>query len=155
MASVTGEGTPEWHFLDEHFKELYRSEQQASTIIGIIGALAIGIACLGLLGLAAFVIAHRAKEISIRKVLGASVTGLAVKLSTGFLKWVAVAFLIATPLTWWLTNSWLRNFAYRISIQGWMFAAAAAIVVGIALLTVGVLAVRAAGANPVNNLRSE
>ena len=155
MASVTGEGTPEWHFLDEHFKELYRSEQQASTIIAIIGILAIGIACLGLFGLAAFVIVRRAKEISIRKVLGASVTGIAMQLSTGFLKWVAIAFVIATPITWWLTNSWLQNFAYRISIQGWMFAAAAAVVVGTALLTVGFLAIKAARANPVTNLRSE
>jgi putative ABC transport system permease protein len=155
MARVTGDKTPEWHFLDQHFKELYRSEQQASTIIGIIGALAIGIACLGLLGLAAFVIVHRAKEISIRKVLGASVTGLAMQLSTSFLKWVAVAFVIATPITWWLTNSWLQNFAYRISVSAWMFAAAAAVAIGTALLTVGVLAIRAASANPVNNLRSE
>jgi putative ABC transport system permease protein len=155
MASVTGEGTPEWRFLDEHFRELYRSERQASTIIGIIGALAIGIACLGLLGLAAFVIVHRAKEISIRKVLGASVTGLAMQLSASFLKWVAVAFVIATPITWWLTNSWLQNFAYRISVSGWMFVAAAVVAVGTALLTVGVLAIKAAMANPVNNLRSE
>jgi putative ABC transport system permease protein len=155
MASITGDGTPEWHFLDEHFRELYRSERQAGTIIGIIGGLAIGIACLGLLGLAAFVIVHRAKEISIRKVLGASVTGLAMQLSTSFLKWVAVALVIATPITWWLTNSWLRNFAYRISVSVWMFAAAAVVAVGTALLTVGVLAIKAAMANPVNNLRSE
>jgi putative ABC transport system permease protein len=155
MARVTGEGTPEWHFLDEHFKELNRSEQQASTIIGIIGALAIGIACLGLLGLAAFVIVHRAKEISIRKVLGASVTRLAMQLSTSFLKWVAVAFVIATPITWWLTNAWLQNFAYRISVSAWMFAAAAVVAVGTALLTVGVLAIKAAMANPINNLHSE
>jgi putative ABC transport system permease protein len=88
-------------------------------------------------------------------VLGASVTGIAMQLSTGFLKWVAIAFVIATPITWWLTNSWLQNFAYRISIQGWMFAAAAAVVVGTALLTVGFLAIKAARANPVTNLRSE
>jgi putative ABC transport system permease protein len=155
FATITGDKALEWQFLDDHFRELYRSEQQASTIIGIIGALAIGIACLGLLGLAAFVIVHRAKEISIRKVLGASAIGLAMQLSTSFLKWVVVAFVIATPITWWLTNSWLQNFAYRISVSGWMFALAAAIAVGTALLTVGVLAIRAATANPVKNLRSE
>ena len=155
LASVTGDKTPEWQFLDEHFKQLYRSEQQAGTIIGIIGGLAIGIACLGLFGLAAFVMVHRAKEISIRKVLGASVTGLAMQLSTTFLKWVAIAFVIAAPITWWLTNAWLQNFAYRIPVRGWMFAVAAAVALGTALLTVGVLALRAAGANPVNNLRNE
>lgn len=155
LASVTGDRTPEWQFLDEHFKQLYRSEQQAGTIIGIIGGLAIGIACLGLFGLAAFVMVHRAKEISIRKVLGASVTGLAMQLSTTFLKWVAIAFVIAAPITWWLTNAWLQNFAYRIPVRGWMFAVAAAVALGTALLTVGVLALRAAGANPVNNLRNE
>jgi putative ABC transport system permease protein len=155
LAVVTGKKAPDLQFLDDHFKELYRSEQQASTIIAIIGSLAIGIACLGLFGLAAFVIVQRAKEISIRKVLGATVTGITLRLSTSFLKWVAIAFVIATPISGWLTHKWLENFAYRITIQGWMFAAAAAVAVGTALLTVGVLAIRAAAANPINNLRSE
>jgi putative ABC transport system permease protein len=123
--------------------------------MAIIGSLAISIACLGLFGLAAFVIVHRAKEISIRKVLGASVTGITLQLTTAFLKWIAIAFVIATPVTWWLTNSWLRNFAYSIEVRSWMFAAGAVIAVGTALLTVGILALRAANANPVNNLRSE
>jgi putative ABC transport system permease protein len=155
LAAVTGNKAPDLQFLDDHFKEVYRSERQASTIIAIIGSLAIGIACLGLFGLAAFVIVHRAKEISIRKVLGASVFGLATQLSTAFLKWVAIAFVIATPITWWLTNSWLQNFAYRIPIHAWMFGVAAVIAVGTALLTVGILAIKAAMANPVTNLRSE
>ena len=155
IAAFTGDKTVNWQFLDEHFKELYRSEQQASTVIAIIGGLAIGIACLGLFGLAAFVIVHRAKEISIRKVLGASVIGIAMQISTVFLKWVAIAFVIATPITWWLTNAWLQNFAYRIPVRSWMFAAAAAVAIGTALLTVGILAIRAARANPVSNLRSE
>jgi putative ABC transport system permease protein len=155
LATFTGGNGPEWEFLDEHFRELYRTEEQAGTIIAIIGGLAIGVACLGLFGLAAFVILRRAKEISIRKVLGASVIRIAVKLSATFLKWVVIAFVIAAPVTWWLTNSWLQDFAYRIEVRSWMFAAGAAVAVGTALLTVGVLAIKAATANPVINLRSE
>jgi putative ABC transport system permease protein len=155
IAALTGNKAPDLQFLDDHFKEVYRSERQASTIVAIIGGLAIGIACLGLFGLSAFVIVQRAKEISIRKVLGATVTGITLQLSTSFLRWVAIAFVIATPIAWWLTNKWLESFAYRITIQGWMFALAAAVAVGTALLTVGVLAIRAAVANPINNLRSE
>jgi putative ABC transport system permease protein len=155
LAAVTGNKAPDLQFLDDHFKEVYRSERQAGTVIAIIGSLAIGIACLGLFGLAAFVIVQRAKEISIRKVLGATVAGIAMQLSTGFLKWVAIAVVIATPIAWWLTNKWLQNFAYRITIEGWMFAVSALIAVGTALLTVGVLAIRAAAVNPIVNLRNE
>ena len=155
LASFTGGQSPGWEFMDEHFRELYRTEEQAGTIIAIIGGLAIGIACLGLFGLAAFVIVRRAKEISIRKVLGASVVRIAVNLSASFLKWVVIAFVIAAPITWWFTNSWLQDFAYRIEVRSWMFAAAAVVAVGTALLTVGILAVKAAIANPVTNLRSE
>ena len=155
VSSFTGDENSEWQFMDDRFRELYRAEQQASTVIAVIGSLAIGIACLGLFGLAAFVIVHRSKEISIRKVLGASVAGIAMQLSTGFIKWIAIAFVIAAPVTWWLTNTWLLNFAYRIEVRGWMFAVAAAVIVGTGLLTVGSLAIRAASANPVKNLRSE
>ena len=155
LGTVTGDKAPEWEFLDDHFKELYRSEQQASTVIAIIGSLAIGIASLGLLGLAAFVITRRAKEISIRKVLGASATGITMKIAAGFLKWVAVAFVIATPITWWVTNSWLLNFAYRIEVRSWMYAVAAGVAMGTALLTVGIIAYNAARANPTKNLRNE
>jgi putative ABC transport system permease protein len=152
---VSGDNTLEPEFLDEHFKQTYNSERRAGTIIGIIGGLAISIACLGLFGLAAFIIIKRAKEISIRKVLGASVAGVIATLSKEFIRLVIIAFVIGAPASWWLTSQWLRGFAYRISIQWWMFALAGAVAGLIALLTVGILAMRAARANPVKSLRME
>ncbi|MDO6429338.1 ABC transporter permease [Flavitalea sp. BT771] len=155
LKAVTGDNTLEPQFLDEHFKRTYDSERNAGTIIAIIGVLAISIACLGLFGLAAFVIVKRAKEISIRKVLGASVAGVVMTLSRAFIRLVVIAFAIATPMTWWLINKWLQGFAYRIKIQWWMFALAGAVAVMIAFLTVGVLAIRAARSNPMKSLRTE
>lgn len=142
-------------FLDNHFRQIYSADQQARTLIAVIGTLAIFIATLGLFGLAAFIMAKRTKEISIRKVLGASVGNLVGNLGKSFLLLVGIAFLVATPITWIVTDSWLQSFAYRIDVQWWMFALAGVIAAGIALLIVGFLAVRAARANPITALRSE
>jgi len=155
LKAVTGDNSLDPKFLDEHFRRTYDAERHAGTIIAIIGVLAISIACLGLFGLAAFVIARRAKEISIRKVLGASVAGVVLALSREFIRLVVIAFIIATPVTWWLINKWLQGFAYRIMIQWWMFALAGAVAMLIAFLTVGVLAMGAARSNPMKSLRTE
>lgn len=142
-------------FLDDQFRQLYAADKQAGSMIAVIGTLAVIIAGLGLFGLAAFIMAKRTKEISIRKVLGASVTNVVGHLSKSFLGLVVIAFCVATPITWVLTNRWLEGFAYRIEVQWWMFVLAGVLAVGIALLIVGLLALRAAVANPVSSLRTE
>jgi putative ABC transport system permease protein len=142
-------------FLDVSFNEQYRREEKAKTVLSWFSILIILIACLGLLGLAAFTAEQRTKEIGIRKVLGASVGSIITLLSRDFLKLVLVAIVIASPLAWYAMNRWLQDFAYRIDIEWWMFALAGLIAVGIALLTVSFQSVKAALMNPVKSLRSE
>ena len=108
-----------------------------------------------MLGLSSHAITQRTKEIGIRKVLGASVAGITGLLARDFLKLVLLAIIIAIPIAWYLMNLWLADFAYRIEIQWWMFAAAGLLAVVIAFLTVGGQAVKAALTNPVKSLRSE
>ncbi len=117
--------------------------------------LAICIACFGLLGLSAYNVLERTKEIGVRKVLGASVNSLVFTLSKHFLVLVAVAFLIAVPVTILAMNSWLQGFAFRTGLSWWIFAAAGVLAVFIALLTVGFQALKAALANPIKSLRTE
>jgi len=117
--------------------------------------MAIFISCLGLFGLAAFSAEQRKKEIGVRKVLGASVAGIAQLLSKDFLILIGVAIIIATPVAWWAMNKWLQAFVYRINISWWMFALAGCIAILIALITVSFQAVKAARANPVKSLRTE
>jgi putative ABC transport system permease protein len=144
-----------YFFLDEHFNKQYAENERFGTVFGLFGGLAIVIACLGLLGLSAYNVLQRTKEIGIRKVLGASVQNLLFVLSRDFLLLVAIAFLIAVPITWWAMNSWLQEFAYRIHI-GWMtYAIAGILAFGIALITVGLQAFKATLANPVKSLRTE
>jgi putative ABC transport system permease protein len=145
----------EYTFLDEQFDQLYRSEQRQGTLFTTFACIAIFIACLGLLGLSAFAITQRIKEIGIRKVLGASVSGIVGLLSKDFLKLVAIAAIIAFPVAWYIMHSWLRDFAYRISIQWWVFLLAGLLASAVALITIGFQAIKAAIANPVKNLRSE
>ncbi len=144
-----------YHFLNESFDEMYRAEQRVGKIALIFSVLAIFIACLGLFGLATFIAEQRTKEIGIRKVLGASVQGIVQMLSKDFMKLVAIAFVFAAPLAWWAMHSWLNDFAYRINIEWWMFAAAGFGALFIALATVSFQAIRAAIANPVKSLRTE
>jgi putative ABC transport system permease protein len=144
-----------YRFLDESFNAMYQVEQRIGKIALIFSVLAVLIACLGLFGLATFIAEQRTKEIGIRKVLGASVQGIVRLLSKDFVKLVAIAFLIAAPLAWWGMSTWLSDFAYRIAIAWWIFAAAAAMGLIIALGTVSFQALKAAIANPVNSLRSE
>lgn len=145
----------EYTFLDQKFDTLYKTDLRQQRILGLFAGLAIFIACLGLYGLASFTATKRNKEIGIRKVLGASISGVVALLSKDFMKPVLIALLIASPIAWWIMNKWLENFAYRINIQWWMFVAAGLIAIGIALVTVSWQALRAALANPVDSLRDE
>lgn len=144
-----------YRFMDDSFTGMYKSEQQAGEIALIFSVLAIFIACLGLFGLATFIAEQRTKEIGVRKVLGASVPDLVSMLSKDFLKLVAIASLIAFPVAWWAMNKWLQDFAYRISIEWWVFLLAAFIALLIALITVSFQAIKAALANPVKSIRTE
>jgi putative ABC transport system permease protein len=144
-----------YDFMDDEFNNIYLNEQRMGGISLSFSLLAIFIACLGLFGLTAYAAEQRTREIGIRKVLGASVAGIIRLLSRDFLRLVVVAMLIAFPLSWFVMGRWLEDFAYRISIGWEVFAVAAVLAVGIALLTVSVQAVKAALANPVKSLRSE
>ncbi len=149
-------GVPfEYTFLDEQVQKQYESDISMSRIINAFTLIAICISCLGLFGLAAFSAEQRNKEIGIRKVLGASVSGIVELLSKDFLKLVLIAFLIAIPIAWWAMNKWLQGFAFRIQISWWMFAIAGFATVLIALFTVSSQAVKAALSNPVKSLKSE
>ena len=117
--------------------------------------LAILIACLGLFGLVTYMAEQRVKEIGIRKVLGASVGSVMQLLSKDFVRLVLIAFVIGAPIAWWVMHNWLEDFAYRVNLQWWVFVAAGSIALVIALVTVGVQAIKAALANPVNSLRTE
>jgi putative ABC transport system permease protein len=145
----------QYNFLDERFAKLYESEQKQGTIFVSFACIAIFIACLGLFGLSAFAISQRIKEIGIRKVLGANVTGIVTLLSKDFLKLVAIAALVAFPVAWFIMHNWLKDFAYRISIEWWVFLAAGILAALIALITVSFQAIKAAVANPVKSLRTE
>lgn len=145
----------EYSFLDDEVQKQYETEITLSHIINSFTLIAILISCLGLFGLAAFSAEQRKKEIGVRKVLGASVSGIVQLLSKDFIKLVIVSFIIATPVAWWAMSKWLEAFAYRINISWWMFALAGFIAALIALLTVSFQAIKAAIANPVKSLRTE
>ncbi|HXB93170.1 MAG TPA: ABC transporter permease [Puia sp.] len=145
----------EYFFLDESFGEQYKADQRFGSVFGMFASLAILIACFGLLGLSAYNVLQRTKEIGIRKVLGASVRQLIFLLSREFLYLVLISLVIAIPLTWWVMHNWLQDFAYRIAIEWWVFALAGALAILVALVTVGTQALKAALDNPVKSLRSE
>jgi putative ABC transport system permease protein len=145
----------EFHFLDENFAKQYEAEKKQGEIALVFSALAIMIACLGLLGLATFTAEQRRKEIGVRKVLGARVTDIVTMLSADFLKLVLIASIIAVPIAWFAMDEWLQDFAYRVSIDWWIFAVAGLSALLIALITISFKAIRAAVANPVKSLRME
>ncbi|HVS95644.1 MAG TPA: ABC transporter permease [Puia sp.] len=144
-----------YFFLDESFNQQYKADTRFGEAFAIFALLAIGIACFGLLGLSAYNVLQRTREIGIRKVLGATEKNLVFLLSKEFLYLVLLSLLIAVPVAWWVMHNWLQDFAYRISIQWWVFALGGLIALSIALLTVGIQAGRAATANPVKSLRTE
>jgi putative ABC transport system permease protein len=144
-----------YSFLDERYENTYNAEKKLGWILGIFSGLTIFVACLGLFGLATFTAEQRVKEIGIRKVLGATVSSIVTLLSKDFLKLVFIAFVIATPVSWYLMNRWLQDFAYKINISVWIFIIAAVLAIAITLVTVSFRAVKAAVNNPVDSLRNE
>jgi putative ABC transport system permease protein len=145
----------EYHFLDEEYDTMYRAEQRTGKMFGTFAVVAILLACLGLFVLAAFTTVQRTKEIGIRKVLGASVASITALLSSEFVKLTFIALVIAIPIAWFSVEQWLQDFAYRISVHGWVFALAGVITILVALLAVSFQTIKAALANPVESLRSE
>lgn len=145
----------EYSFLDTEVQKQYETEVTLSQIINAFTLMAIVISCLGLFGLAAFSAEQRSKEIGVRKVLGASVTGIVQLLSKDFVKLVLIAIIIATPIAWWGMSKWLQAFEYRVTISWWMFALAGILAMVIALLTVSTQAIKAAKMNPVKSLKAE
>jgi len=145
----------DFRFMDENFDKMYKSEVKLMSLVWMFTAIAIFVGCLGLFGLSTYAAERSTKEIGIRKVLGASVNGLVYLLSKDFLKLVLIALAIASPIAWYFMNQWLQDFAYRITINWWVFVIAAVIAVMIAVLTVSFQAIKAAFSNPVKALRSE
>jgi len=145
----------DYTFMNDRMQKAYETDIVLSQIINSFTIIAILISCLGLFGLAAFSAEQRNKEIGIRKVLGASVTGIVQLLSKDFLKLVIISFIIASPIAWWAMNKWLQVFVYRIPISWWMFAMSGLIALLIAVVTVSFQAIKAALANPVKSLKSE
>ncbi len=144
-----------YSFLDDRFEQVYISEQKTEQVLTLFSSLTIFIACLGLFGLTTYTAEQRTKEIGVRKVLGASVTSVLALLSRDFLKPILIALILASPVAWWGINQWLREFAYKVTVDWSIFALAGLVTVGIALLTVSFQSIKAALMNPVKSLRSE
>ena len=148
-------GTFKYQFYDETLALIYEKDQQTAMLVNTAMGITIFISCIGLFGLALFTTGKRAKEISIRKILGASFGNIAIMLSQDFVALIMMAFLIASPIAWYFMNNWLQSFAYRINISWWTFLLSGMTAVLIALLTVSFQAIKAAIANPVKSLRTE
>jgi putative ABC transport system permease protein len=144
-----------YNFIDEALANRYRQETMDYNLFKAFSAVSIFICCIGLWGLIAFVVVRKTKEIGIRKILGASVSGIVALLSKDFVLLVVIALVIASPVSYYFMNKWLENFVYRVDIEWWVFAIAGSFAVGIALVTISAQAIKAALVNPVKNLRSE
>jgi putative ABC transport system permease protein len=144
-----------YNFLDETIDNFYKTEQKLGSIARYLTFLTMFIACLGLLGLSLYLVEQRTKEIGIRKVFGASVSGIIWLISKEFMKWVMIAFIIACPLAWYVMNHWLQNFVYRTSIEWWMFVFTGVAALAIAFLTISFQTIKAARTNPVESLKYE
>jgi putative ABC transport system permease protein len=142
-------------FLDQAVENLYQSEIQFRRTFSLFAGCAIVICCLGILAMSLFACQRRIKEIGIRKVNGAKVSEVMAMLNRDFVRWVAVAFVIATPVAWYIMNKWLESFAYKTALSWWIFALSGLLALGIALLTVSWQSWKAATRNPVEALRYE
>ncbi|WP_343308109.1 ABC transporter permease [Chitinophaga niabensis] len=147
-------GSFAYKFYDETLAAMYKQERNQSRLINLAMVIAVIISCLGLFGLAVLIAFQRTKEIGIRKVLGATVAGIAKMLMSDFVKLIIIALLLASPIAWWGMNRWLEDFVYRVKIEWWMFLLSGAAAVLIAMLTISFQAIRAALANPVKSLRT-
>lgn len=145
----------EYEFVDDNYQAMFRNEKLVGRLSRIFSALAIGISCIGLFGLAAYMAEQRKKEISIRKILGASIRELTVMLSGSFIKLVALSCIIAFPVAWYILRQWLQRYSYRIDMPWWPFVVAGAGAISIALITVSFQAIKAALTNPVKNIQNE
>ncbi|MDR7132300.1 ABC-type antimicrobial peptide transport system permease subunit [Algoriphagus sp. 4150] len=145
----------EYHFVDEAYAKKFDDTKRTARLSMLFTVLTIVISCLGLFGLSAYMAANRIKEIGVRKVLGASAASVSILLSKDFLKLVGIAFIIATPIAWYIMGKWLQDYQYKIGIEWWVFVATGAISMLIALVTVSSQAIKAAVRNPVDSLRSE
>jgi putative ABC transport system permease protein len=145
----------DYYFLDEKFNNQYSNDLLFGKVFSLFSGFAILIACLGLLGLSLFATIQRTKEIGVRKVLGASVSNIVMLLSKDFIKLVIIAFVVATPIAWYIMHKWLEGFAYRITMSWWIFILTGSLAVIIALATISFQAIKAAMANPVKSLRTE
>lgn len=145
----------EFRFLDDRLDRIYQSEQKTFQLMGYFTVLAILIACMGLFGLASFMMKRRSREIGVRKVMGASVPRIIVDLTGDFVRWILITNIFAIPIAWVIMNRWLQNFAYHITMSGWMFLLSGLVALAIALMSLSWQAVRSATANPVKALRYE
>jgi putative ABC transport system permease protein len=145
----------DYRFFDESLALLYEKDRQTALLTNTGMGITIFVSCMGLFGLALFMAEKRAREISIRKVMGASVANIVSLLIKDFVVLVAIAMVISAPAAWWLSGRWLQGFAYHIGLNGWMFLLAGLTALGITLVTVGIQAVKAALVNPIRQLRSE
>lgn len=142
-------------FMDESYNQLYESEKRFGKVFNIFTLIALFIACMGLFGLVTHNVIQRTKEISIRKVLGATISNIVGLLSKDFLKLVLLSSIIAVPIAWWGMNKWLQDFAYRINLNWQTFVLACLLAIGLAFLTISAQAIKAAAANPANTLKGE
>lgn len=145
----------EYHFMDEDYNELYNAETRLGKVMDVFAAIAIILACLGLLGLSAYSAQQRTKEIGVRKVLGASVSSIVIALSRDFIRLTVLAIVIAFPVAWWATTKWLEDFSYRTDISWSIYVIAAMLTIVLAVLTVSLQTIKAAMSNPVKSLRTE
>ena len=145
----------EYQFLDDKIAGFYKQESQLAQLYKIFAAIAIFLSCLGLYGLALFMTVRRTKEVGIRKVHGASAASIVYLFSKEFILLIAIAFAIAAPVAWYYMQNWLQDYAYRINISWWLFAAGGFVTIVIALATISFRAIKTALENPVNSLRSE
>ncbi len=145
----------EYSFVDQEFEETFKSEQRMAKVLNIFTLLALLIACIGLFGLAAFSAEQRVKELGIRKVLGAKVSQLAIQFSTEFTKLVLISVLLASPIAYFIVDEWLTNFAYRTSIELWVFVLVSLFAMVITVFTVGFQMIKVAKTNPIHSLRTE
>ncbi|RRB11908.1 ABC transporter permease [Larkinella knui] len=155
LSRLSPESLFSYTFLDEKLARLYDSEQRVGHVLNVFAVFAIFISCLGLFSLSAYAAQLRTKEVGIRKVLGATVSGVVILLSKDFLRLVVIATLLASPLAWWAMGQWLNGFAYAIEMEWWMLALTGVLTVAVAVLTISFQSIKAALMNPVKSLKSE